>query len=85
MKDVLIFVSGLTPQVVTETLYYLTQSCDPSRHVAEIYLLTTSLGKERAEGNMLSLCEVTETLKLNAVREAAGTRRNKPLSMEVSR
>jgi len=53
MQEILIFVTGLTPQVVTETLYYLTQVCTPSRTISEIYLLTTSLGRRKALEDLL--------------------------------
>ncbi len=53
MKEILIFVAGLTLQVVTETLYYLTQACTPPRGISEVYLLTTSLGREKALSSLL--------------------------------
>jgi CRISPR-associated protein (TIGR02584 family) len=52
-EGVLIFVAGLTPQVVTETLYYLTQVSVPPRAIDEIYLLTTSMGKKKALADLL--------------------------------
>ena len=45
-KDILVAVSGLTPQVITETLYYLTQRKKPSINISEIYALTTEPGKK---------------------------------------
>ena len=53
MKEIAIFVAGLTPQVVTETLYYLTQVCTPPQRISEVYLLTTSLGREKALSSLL--------------------------------
>ena len=44
MKTVMLAVSGLSPQVITETLYVLHQS---SRHVDAIHVITTRDGKEK--------------------------------------
>lgn len=44
-KEILIAVAGLTPQVITETLYYLTQVKKPKNKISEIYVITTSDGK----------------------------------------
>ena len=53
MKNVLISVAGLTPQVITETLYYLTQLRSPPTMISGIYILTTSLGKEKLVSSLL--------------------------------
>jgi CRISPR-associated protein (TIGR02584 family) len=45
-KEILVAVAGLTPQVITETLYYLTQVKKPRSKISEIYILTTLPGKE---------------------------------------
>ena len=44
MKTVMLAVTGLSPQVITETLYALHQS---SRHVDAIHVITTRDGKEK--------------------------------------
>ncbi len=44
MKTVMLAVTGLSPQVITETLYALHQS---SRHVDAIHVITTRNGKEK--------------------------------------
>jgi CRISPR-associated protein (TIGR02584 family) len=44
-KEILIAVAGLTPQVVTETLYYLTQVKKPRSRISEIHVITTLDGK----------------------------------------
>jgi CRISPR-associated protein (TIGR02584 family) len=53
-REILVAVAGLTPQVITETLYYLTQKCDPPVAVAEIHVLTTQLGQQRILTDLLS-------------------------------
>ncbi len=45
-KEILIAVAGLTPQVITETLYYLAQVKKPRSKISEIYVITTSDGKQ---------------------------------------
>jgi CRISPR-associated protein (TIGR02584 family) len=50
-REILVAVAGLTPQVITETLYYLTQKCDPPVAVAEIHVLTTP-----TDGRFYALC-----------------------------
>jgi len=45
-KQILIAVTGLTPQIVTETLYCLTQVKKPPSKIQEIYVITTSDGKQ---------------------------------------
>ena len=44
MKTILLAVTGLSPQVITETLYALHQS---NRHVDAIHVITTRDGKEK--------------------------------------
>ncbi|MHA1974143.1 MAG: CRISPR-associated ring nuclease [Candidatus Hodarchaeales archaeon] len=53
MKNILISLAGLTPQVITETLYYLTQLHSPPIEISEIFILTTSLGKEKIISSLL--------------------------------
>ena len=43
-REILVAVAGLTPQVITETLYYLTQVRDPPVAIAEIHVLPTQPG-----------------------------------------
>jgi CRISPR-associated protein (TIGR02584 family) len=50
-RNVLLAVVGLTPQVVTETLYYLTQVREVQVH--EICIITTVRGRELAEQLLL--------------------------------
>lgn len=47
-REILIFVTGTTPQIVTETLYCLTQTIQPPIFPDEIHIITTSSGKEKA-------------------------------------
>lgn len=49
---VLLLVSGMSPQVVTETLYALSQG-EPAFVPTEVRLLTTSVGAEQARLNLL--------------------------------
>jgi CRISPR-associated protein (TIGR02584 family) len=53
-REIFVAVSGLTPQVITETLYYLTQKRDPPVAIAEIHVLTTQLGRQRILTDLLS-------------------------------
>ena len=51
MKNILLAVVGLSPQVVTETLFALHQQ---RREVHAIHLITTRQGKEKVNANLLS-------------------------------
>jgi len=53
-RRVLLAVTGLSPQVVTETLYALAVKRDPPFVPTEIQLLTTAEGRQRAELALLS-------------------------------
>ena len=52
-RRVFLAVTGLSPQVVTETLYALFRQVDPPFVPTEIHLLTTSEGAERARLSLL--------------------------------
>ncbi len=51
MKNILLAVTGLSPQVITEALYALHQS---NRKVARIHVITTRDGKERIFADLLA-------------------------------
>ena len=53
-RRVLLAVSGLSPQIVTETLFALTQSQCPAWVPTEIHLLTTTEGAHRARLSLFS-------------------------------
>ena len=53
-RRALLAVTGLSPQVVTETLYALTRVCEPAFVPTEIQLVTTAQGAEHARLNLLS-------------------------------
>lgn len=53
-RRVLLAVTGLSPQVVTETLYALTQRQHPPFVPTEVRLVTTAQGAEHARLNLLS-------------------------------
>ncbi|MCF7992154.1 MAG: TIGR02584 family CRISPR-associated protein [Thiohalocapsa sp.] len=53
VRQVLLAVTGLTPQVVTETIYALWKT-DPTLVPDEVYLVTTVRGAEHARLNLLS-------------------------------
>ena len=44
MKNILLAVTGLSPQVITETLYAMHQN---NRHIDAIHVVTTRAGKEK--------------------------------------
>lgn len=52
-RQILLVVTGLTPQVVTETIYALWRT-DPTLVPAEVHLITTQRGAEHARLNLLS-------------------------------
>lgn len=52
-REIIIFVLGTTPQIVTETLYALTQETRPAVIPDEIHLITTLSGKEKAVQELL--------------------------------
>lgn len=64
-KEIIIAVTGLTPQVITETLYYLIQVKKPRSRISEIHVLTTLDGKrevvtkllERDKGKFFEFCK----------------------------
>ena len=47
-REVLIFVAGATPQIITETLYGLMVEKKPPVWPDEIFILTTETGKRKA-------------------------------------
>ena len=51
MKTILLAVTGLSPQVITETLYALHQQ---NRTVDAIHIITTRQGKEKINAHLLS-------------------------------
>ncbi len=53
-RRILLCVSGLSPQIVTETLYALTCAGEPRFVPTEIHLLTTADGAEQARLTLLS-------------------------------
>ncbi|MEK6749068.1 MAG: CRISPR-associated ring nuclease Csm6 [Pseudomonadota bacterium] len=53
-RRILLAVTGLSPQIVTETLYALTQRQTPAFVPTEIRLITTHKGAENARLNLLS-------------------------------
>ena len=53
-RDILVAVVGLTPQVITETIYYLTQVHRPPVALAGIHVLTTQLGQTQLLTQLLA-------------------------------
>ncbi|MEI7970802.1 MAG: CRISPR-associated ring nuclease Csm6 [Betaproteobacteria bacterium] len=53
-RRILLAVTGLSPQVVTETLFALTQEQSPPFVPTEIHLITTAQGAEHARLELLS-------------------------------
>lgn len=52
MKHMLLAVSGMTPQIITETLYGIYRQ-DPSRYPGKIEVITTGQGRDRLVKNLL--------------------------------
>lgn len=53
-RRILLLVSGLSPQIVTETVYALTQTQDPAWIPTEVHVMTTVEGQNRAREALLS-------------------------------
>jgi CRISPR-associated protein (TIGR02584 family) len=53
-RRILLAVSGLSPQIVTETLYALAAQQDAPFVPTEVHLITTREGAQRAELSLLS-------------------------------
>lgn len=50
-RDILIFVAGATPQLITETLYALAMK-DPPVQPEELYIITTTTGRQRIRNTL---------------------------------
>lgn len=53
MKDTLITVAGLTPQVITETIYCFYRLRKPPVRITEVYVITTLPGKEKIKKELI--------------------------------
>ncbi len=51
-KEIFIFVAGATPQIITETIYALSQKTPPV-YPDEIYIVTTRIGRHRIEESLI--------------------------------
>jgi len=61
-KEVLIFVAGTTPQIITETIYALIHQ-NPPVYPDEIYIITTTHGKELIKENLMDAGRFAEFCK----------------------
>ena len=52
-RRTLLLVTGATPQILTETLYYLTQKARPAFVPTEIQVITTQIGEEKLHRTLL--------------------------------
>lgn len=52
-KEILIFVAGATPQIITETIYALAHE-NPPVYPDEVYIITTETGKRRIMDTIIS-------------------------------
>lgn len=52
-REILIFVAGTTPQIITETLYGLIVGKKPPVIPDEVYILTTEIGKRRIQEELV--------------------------------
>lgn len=62
-REVLVFVVGTTPQIITETLYGLTQECQRPVFPKEIHIITTSSGKQKIEEELIAKERLSGFLK----------------------
>ncbi len=67
-REVLIFVAGTTPQIITETIYALIHQ-DPPVFPDEIYIITTTHGKDLIKDNLLDKGRFKEFCKEFKLRE----------------
>lgn len=61
-KEVLIFVAGATPQIITETIYAFSQKRPPV-YPDEIYIITTTTGRQRIEETLLKRGILNDLIK----------------------
>lgn len=52
-KNILLCVAGMTPQIITETLYALTQDQEEPIHIDQIVVITTLTGREKIVNELL--------------------------------
>ncbi len=52
-REIAVFVTGMTPQIITETIYALMQQTSPPVLPDEICVITTAKGKRHLESNLL--------------------------------
>jgi CRISPR-associated protein (TIGR02584 family) len=52
-RRILLAIGGMTPQVVTETLYYLCVKREPAYVPTDVYLITTQVGHDEAMDHLL--------------------------------
>jgi CRISPR-associated protein (TIGR02584 family) len=62
-REILIFVTGTTPQIITETLYALTQEWRPPVFPDEIHVITTVFGRERVMNELIVRKRLSDLLK----------------------
>lgn len=68
-REIFIFVAGRTPQIITETIYALSQK-DPPVYPDEIYIITTSDGRKCIEETLIKkgiLKELTKEYSLSNI------------------
>ncbi|GBD39329.1 hypothetical protein HRbin37_01604 [bacterium HR37] len=53
-EEILVAVAGLNPQVITETLYYLTQIKKPPARISRIIVITTLNGKKEVVDKLIN-------------------------------
>jgi CRISPR-associated protein (TIGR02584 family) len=53
-RNILVTVVGLTPQVITETVYYLTQVRQPPVVLSAMHIITTQRGEEQVRTQLLA-------------------------------
>jgi len=73
MKNILLAVTGLSPQILTETLYYYTVVAKPSVAIDEIRVITTEAGKRLIEELLLdpdkgAFHRFTKDYRINGIR-----------------
>ena len=52
-RNILLCVAGMSPQIITETLFFMTQQANPKVRIDEIRVITTLDGRDKITGILL--------------------------------
>ena len=75
-KHILVSVVGLTPQVITETLYYFWCRAPSQVPITEVFALTTLPGKNKLEKALLLI--ISARIKINCCKNSRPSGKENP-------